>query len=43
MLYGSDYPFTLGDMQGLLARVDRLAPGDADKIRGGNARRLFEL
>lgn len=43
VLYGSDYPFTLGDMQGLLARVDRLGVDDGRKIRGGNARRLFEL
>jgi len=41
VLYGSDYPHTIGDMTGCLARVDAL-PGDVrDKVRGGNAQRIF--
>jgi aminocarboxymuconate-semialdehyde decarboxylase len=41
VLYGSDYPHNIGDMTGCLARVDAL-PGDVrDKVRGGNARRIF--
>ena len=43
MLYGSDYPHTIGDMQGCLARVDAL-PGDVrEKVRGRNAARIFRL
>ena len=43
VLYGSDYPFSLGDMPGILARVDALPVQQRDKIRSGNARRLFEF
>ena len=43
VLYGSDYPFTLGDMKGLLVRVDRLDGPEADKVRSGNALKLFDL
>ena len=43
VLYGSDYPFSLGDMSGILARVDALPAQQRDKIRSGNARRLFEI
>jgi aminocarboxymuconate-semialdehyde decarboxylase len=43
VLYGSDYPFSIGDMKGILSRVDAL-PGDRrDAIRSGNAERLFDL
>jgi aminocarboxymuconate-semialdehyde decarboxylase len=43
VLYGSDYPHTIGDMTGCLARVDAL-PGDVrDKVRGLNAQRIFRL
>ena len=43
MLYGSDYPHTIGDMKGCLSRVDAL-PGDVrEKVRGGNAERIFRL
>jgi aminocarboxymuconate-semialdehyde decarboxylase len=43
VLYGSDYPHTIGDMVGCLARVDAL-PGDVrDKVRGHNAQRIFKL
>ena len=43
VLYGSDYPFSLGDMPGVLARVDALSPARRDRIRSGNARQLFDL
>jgi len=43
VLYGSDYPFSLGDMPGILGRVDRLAPRVRDAARGTNAARLFQL
>jgi aminocarboxymuconate-semialdehyde decarboxylase len=43
VLYGSDYPHTIGDMAGCLSRVDAL-PGDVrEKVRGFNARRIFRL
>jgi len=41
MLYGSDYPHTIGDMPGCLARVNGLPEGQRDKVRGLNARRVF--
>ncbi|TMH38665.1 MAG: 2-amino-3-carboxymuconate-6-semialdehyde decarboxylase [Betaproteobacteria bacterium] len=43
VLYGSDYPHTIGDMVGCLARVDALPGGVRDKVRGGNAQRIFRL
>lgn len=43
VLYGSDYPFTIGDMSGHLARVDALAPGQRDAVRSGNALSIFDL
>lgn len=43
VLYGSDYPHTIGDMPGCLKRVNGLAGDARDKVRGGNARRLFNL
>jgi len=43
VLYGSDYPHNIGDMKGCLSRVDAL-PGDIrEKVRGGNAERIFRL
>ena len=43
VLYGSDYPHTIGDMAGCLSRVDAL-PGDVrEKVRGYNAQRIFKL
>ena len=43
VLYGSDYPHTIGDMAGCLSRVDAL-PGDVrDKVRGRNSERIFKL
>jgi aminocarboxymuconate-semialdehyde decarboxylase len=43
VLYGSDYPFTIGDMKGILARVDALPAGQRDALRSGNAGRLFDF
>ncbi len=41
VLYGSDYPHTIGDLPGCLKRVNAL-PGDTgDKVRGRNAQRVF--
>ncbi|HET9046142.1 MAG TPA: amidohydrolase family protein [Casimicrobiaceae bacterium] len=41
VLYGSDYPHTIGDMPGCLKRVNDLPGVTRDKVRGGNARRVF--
>ena len=43
VMYGSDYPFRLGDMAGILGRVDALPAVQRDAIRGGNALQLFDL
>ncbi|MBK8065098.1 MAG: amidohydrolase [Betaproteobacteria bacterium] len=43
VLYGSDYPHTIGDPIGCLARVDRLPDGQRDRVRGGNALRIFDF
>ncbi len=43
VLYGSDYPHTIGDMPGCLRRVNGLADSVRDKVRGDNARRVFGL
>ena len=43
VLYGSDYPFSIGDMKGVLARVDALPATQRDAVRSGNAERLFDL
>jgi aminocarboxymuconate-semialdehyde decarboxylase len=43
VLYGSDYPHTIGDMAGCLARVNTLPGETRDKVRGGNAERIFRL
>jgi aminocarboxymuconate-semialdehyde decarboxylase len=43
VLYGSDYPHTIGDMPGCLRRVNALSDAARDKVRGGNAVRLFGL
>jgi predicted TIM-barrel fold metal-dependent hydrolase len=43
VLYGSDYPFTIGDMKGILARVDALPHAHRDAIRSGNAEQLFDF
>jgi aminocarboxymuconate-semialdehyde decarboxylase len=41
ILYGSDYPHTIGDMPGTIRRVNELPPAARTKIRGGNAQRIF--
>ena len=43
VLYGSDYPHTIGDMAGCLSRVDALPDGVRNQVRGGNAQRIFRL
>jgi len=43
VLYGSDYPHTIGDMPGCLARVNGLNESTRDKVRGRNAERVFKL
>jgi aminocarboxymuconate-semialdehyde decarboxylase len=43
VLYGSDYPHTIGDMTGCLSRVDALPDGTRNKVRGWNAQRIFKL
>jgi len=43
VMYGSDYPFSIGDLPGVLKRVDVLAPGARDAIRSGNAMKLFDI
>jgi aminocarboxymuconate-semialdehyde decarboxylase len=41
VMYGSDYPHTIGDPIGCLARVDTLRDGVRERVRGLNARRVF--
>jgi aminocarboxymuconate-semialdehyde decarboxylase len=43
VLYGSDYPHTIGDMPGCLARVNGLTETARNNVRGANARRVFSL
>lgn len=43
VLYGSDYPHTIGDMIGCLSRVDALPGETRNKVRGWNAQRIFRL
>jgi aminocarboxymuconate-semialdehyde decarboxylase len=43
VMYGSDYPHTIGDMPGCLTRVNGLASTARDKVRGRNAQRVFDL
>lgn len=43
VLYGSDYPHNLGDMEGCLARVNSLPEDMASSIRSKNAERIFNL
>jgi aminocarboxymuconate-semialdehyde decarboxylase len=43
VMYGSDYPHTIGDMPGCLARVNGLPEAQRDKVRGLNARRVFGI
>jgi aminocarboxymuconate-semialdehyde decarboxylase len=43
VLYGSDYPHTIGDPIGCLARVDRLPDGVRRRVRSANAKRIFDF
>ncbi len=43
VMYGSDYPFNIGDMQGCLQRVNNLSVSARDKVRGLNAERIFGI
>ena len=43
VLFGSDYPHTIGDPVGCLAKVNSLLGARRDKVRGGNAQRIFEF
>jgi aminocarboxymuconate-semialdehyde decarboxylase len=43
VMYGSDYPHNIGDMKGILARVDALPADQREAVRGGNAQRVFGL
>jgi aminocarboxymuconate-semialdehyde decarboxylase len=43
VLFGSDYPHIVGDMPGILARVDQLPEDQRKAVRGGNAARIFRL
>ena len=43
VLYGSDYPHTICDTIGCLARVDRLPDGVRNRVRGANAQRIFNF
>ena len=43
LLYGSDYPHNVGDMEGCLARVEALPPDVHRAVKGENAMRLFGL
>lgn len=43
VMYGSDYPHDIGDMQGCLARVEALPAEQRDAVRAGNAQRIFDL
>ena len=43
VLYGSDYPHTIGDMAGCLSRVDALPDQVRHQVRGANAQRIFNL
>jgi aminocarboxymuconate-semialdehyde decarboxylase len=40
-MYGSDYPHTIGDMPGCLARVNALPGTMRENVRGRNAQRIF--
>jgi aminocarboxymuconate-semialdehyde decarboxylase len=43
VMFGSDYPHNIGDMSGVLSRVNAMPAGVRDKIRSKNAVRLFKL
>lgn len=43
VMYGSDFPFNIGDMEGCLERVNALPQASRDAVRSGNAMRIFGL
>jgi aminocarboxymuconate-semialdehyde decarboxylase len=43
VMYGSDWPHDIGDIEGCLARVDALPPGQREQVRGRNAEAIFRL
>lgn len=43
LLYGSDYPHNIGDIQGCLERVEQLPPEVVEDVRSRNAMRVFGL
>jgi aminocarboxymuconate-semialdehyde decarboxylase len=43
VMYGSDYPHNIGDMEGCLARVNALDAGVSKLIKSGTAQKLFKL
>ncbi len=43
VLFGTDFPHSIADMQGTLARVDALTAVLRDKVRGANAAQVFKL
>ena len=43
VLFGSDYPFRIADMEGVLERVDKRPAKERDAIRSGNILKLYDL
>lgn len=43
LMYGSDYPHNIGDMEGCLGRVNALDAGAARQIKSLTAQKLFKL
>ncbi|MDB5811342.1 MAG: 2-amino-3-carboxymuconate-6-semialdehyde decarboxylase-like protein [Betaproteobacteria bacterium] len=43
VLYGTDFPHNISDMEGTLARIEKLEPTVRDNVRGANAQRVFRL
>jgi len=41
VLFGTDYPHTIGDPVGCMARTNALLGARREKVRGGNAQRIF--
>ena len=43
VMYGTDFPHGSSDLVANLARIDALAPDQANAVKGGNAQALFGL
>lgn len=43
VMFGSDYPHLIGDMKGILGRVDQLNGDWVRRVRGSNAQRIFGI